>query len=546
MTNADNAEQHLRAWSFCVEKSVDKAIADHHSDDPLRQPRSSLPGCYQGRCVPVEVRQKPTANPIRPGRHNDYQPPGEAMTMRSRHRVRQLRRIQSLLKRIQSQREQSFADLNAEWQAICKAKGYAISFVDWLLNWPDMIAVPFHVPTYEQLFHIEQIVRFDTDATVLQEVQARYQLRKYANTLDETVAFRRNQIRKVRGPQTPMITCLTEEHILDVHLSRRRQAKGPPSYSFSSQSHYDPQKTTYCGEHCVVIEFLPNGTFQVLSALSHVQIEHPISRLTQRTEHVSPAAIQNNVAKYWNHFWQRDKAEEQEADAPWRDFLDIADRAPAIDVQHHVEVTSLSVWKDGIRMLKNDSAPGVCGWGPAGLKLLPDLAILHLSQILNSFTTGWPSWLLVSRVVLLAKESFNRVLLSGRSLVFSYPTLHTQQSTVPPGVAEHNVTVARAFTKLMGAFVTFWDNDAGTTLPFIPFYGDFGRVSWPDNYCRHGRVSKSRGCMAPYQAGQSQMRACESNLPLKLPMKQTLQLPDSHWISSKLSTVCPDVQHCTC
>ena len=246
VTNADNAEQHLREWSFCVEKSVDKAIADHHSDDPLRQPRSSLPGCYQGRCVPVEVRQKPTANPIRPGRHNDYQPPGEAMTMRSRHRVRQLRRIQSLLKRIQSQREQSFADLSAEWQAICKAKGYAISFVDWLLNWPDMIAVPFHVPTYEQLFHIEQIVRFDTDATVLQEVQARYQLRKYANTLDETVAFRRNQIRKVRRPQTPMITCLTEEHILDVHLSRRRQAKGPPSYSFSSPGHYDPRRALRC------------------------------------------------------------------------------------------------------------------------------------------------------------------------------------------------------------------------------------------------------------------------------------------------------------
>ena len=64
-------------------------------------------------------------------------------------------------------------------------------------------------------------------------------------------------------------------------------------------------------------------------------------------------------------------------------------------------------------------------------------------------------------------ESFNRVLLSGRSLVFSYPTVHTQQSTVPPGVAEHNVTVARAFTKLMGAFVTFWDNDAGSKIHLL-------------------------------------------------------------------------------
>ena len=51
-------------------------------------------------------------------------------------------------------------------------------------------------------------------------------------------------------------------------------------------------------------------------------------------------------------------------------------------------------------------------------------------------------------------KSFNRALLSGRSLVFSYPTAHTQQPSVPNGDAERNVTVACAFTKLMGAFVT--------------------------------------------------------------------------------------------
>ena len=73
---------------------------------------------------------------------------------------------------------------------------------------------------------------------------------------------------------------------------------------------------------------------------------------------------------------------------------------------------------------------------------------------------------LASQVVLDSAlvESFNRVLLSGRSLVFSYPTVHTQQSSVPNGVAEHNVT---AFTKLMGAFVTFWDNDAGSKIHLL-------------------------------------------------------------------------------
>ena len=52
-------------------------------------------------------------------------------------------------------------------------------------------------------------------------------------------------------------------------------------------------------------------------------------------------------------------------------------------------------------------------------------------------------------------ESFNRVLLSGRSLVFSYPTVHTQVTSVPAGSTEFNVTVARAYSKLLGAFVTF-------------------------------------------------------------------------------------------
>ena len=73
---------------------------------------------------------------------------------------------------------------------------------------------------------------------------------------------------------------------------------------------------------------------------------------------------------------------------------------------------------------------------------------------------------LASQVVLDSAlvESFNRVLLSGRS---SYPTVHTQQSSVPHGVAEHNVTVAHAFTKLMGACVTFWDNDAGSKIHLL-------------------------------------------------------------------------------
>ena len=53
------------------------------------------------------------------------------------------------------------------------------------------------------------------------------------------------------------------------------------------------------------------------------------------------------------------------------------------------------------------------------------------------------------------RESFERILLSNRSLIFSFPSLHVQQSSIPAGSTSFNVTVARAFTKLLGAFVTF-------------------------------------------------------------------------------------------
>ncbi|MCR9130904.1 MAG: hypothetical protein NXI12_15470 [Alphaproteobacteria bacterium] len=87
---------------------------------------------------------------------------------------------------------------------------------------------------------------------------------------------------------------------------------------------------------------------------------------------------------------------------------------------------------------------------------------------------------LASQVVLDSAlvKSFNRVLLSGRSLVFSYPTVHTQQSSVSNGVAEHNVTVARAFTKLMGDLLGQRRGPTRDVAPIGAARQEDGRCSW--------------------------------------------------------------------
>ena len=88
--------------------------------------------------------------------------------------------------------------------------------------------------------------------------------------------------------------------------------------------------------------------------------------------------------------------------------------------------------------------------------------------------------------------------------MFSYPTVHTQQPSVPNGVAEHNVTVARAFTKLMGAFVTFWDNDAGSKIHLL---ANPGQDVAPIGAARQG-VSDAAGQPAvPSQPHEGSLRA---------------------------------------
>ena len=116
-------------------------------------------------------------------------------------------------------------------------------------------------------------------------------------------------------------------------------------------------------------------------------------------------------------------------------------------------------------------APTLIGMFQAGKFLPPQLNLvleLEFAEPADALRPGGGSTdysienvrVLASQVTLDSAlyESY-QILLSGRSLVFAYPTMHTQVSSIPAGSTSHNVTVARAFTKLLGAFVSFRDVD---------------------------------------------------------------------------------------
>ena len=117
-------------------------------------------------------------------------------------------------------------------------------------------------------------------------------------------------------------------------------------------------------------------------------------------------------------------------------------------------------------------APTLIGLFQAGKFLPPQLNLvveLEFSEAADALRPGEGSTdytienvrVLASQVTLDSAlyESYQKILLSGRSLVFAYPTMHTQVSSIPAGSTSYNVTVARAFTKLLGAFCSFRDID---------------------------------------------------------------------------------------
>ena len=83
-----------------------------------------------------------------------------------------------------------------------------------------------------------------------------------------------------------------------------------------------------------------------------------------------------------------------------------------------------------------------------------------------------------------------------------------------PAVAEHNVTVARAFTKLMGAFVTFWDNDAASKIHLL---ANPGQDVAPIGAARQGVADAAGQPAVPSQPHEGSLGA------LPLPLNDTVR-----------------------
>ena len=115
---------------------------------------------------------------------NKYDPPEEVFRIRTRQKVKQVRRIRSLITAIQQANLKSSngpydlrttSQLQNEWNAILRAKGYPGEWQSWILNFECISWIPLTVPSLELLHDVAQITEHDSNLVCQQEGALRKQ-----------------------------------------------------------------------------------------------------------------------------------------------------------------------------------------------------------------------------------------------------------------------------------------------------------------------------------------------------------------------------------
>ena len=393
----------IQQWAHDIENAVSRAVGCHHDLDPLRMPFTSLPKRFRGRCHdPLHVHQSKKS----PGHGSDgsYDPPCEVSRLRSRQKIRQVRRISSLLHVLRkggdldspSERVQG---LLLEWDRICRAPGYGDAWYKWVLSYEAVAYIPMGLPSVELLDLMRQITKIDCDAHCTAEAQQRKSKQSFNLELDLSQGFSRASFRMIGKP--PGEPLLDFKHQWSTGASLLRLHRGEVRLQLDDDLPWTCGKEAVFGDANVVI-------LQVLRR--HVVVKPTSGTLPSRGRLVQDAHVcthrEIDVAfrQFWSSFWLRDSEVAQHCDDEWVDVIRDIDALPDHIPPCVVDLGSASEWRSTALSMKSGKAIGYDGFRAEELHMLPLRAFEHLAHIVCvTLASGISPKFLCARTVLLAK-----------------------------------------------------------------------------------------------------------------------------------------------
>ena len=419
----DGVSQAFTMWASHLEAAVDCTLARTHRDSPGEQPQPHLPRAYKGRCKPLRHVSRPVAQLPRAARHGDYEPPIECTSIRLRMKVRQVRRARALLggirkaERLSCPPDSMIQQLLQEWQALQRAKGYGLPFLQWVSSWDFVGYVPIDWPSSTWLHDLVQLLEFDCQAEAAREAKLRRQAYLLRVLHDEQDQHSKLGFAMLRGDIRPPLTTVQDTVSARATLCHQ-DAYHEASFQVASDV---PLPLPFHIGHPVKFGDL-SGLISavdgpVVAVAFDAQVQQCQGTLSQIQHRCTAEELHSGFSTFWSHFWDRDTPAEARSLDSWPSFQQLLARMPPAWAQLPIDVQSLSVWKKALRRASVHRATGPCGFSVAELKQLPDLALRQLADLfMVSYSTGLPRYLLFGRVRVLAKVDFPTSFTHGRPI----------------------------------------------------------------------------------------------------------------------------------
>ena len=403
-TRAD--EHPIQIWTNAVENAVHEALRKEHQADPLTQPWSSLPRRHRGRCKPRSLVRTPLPRSIKTACDGQYTPDVDQPTMHLRQITRQMRRIQSLKQRIRKietvpPSSTTIEQLHQEWTCILQSTGYHHGFCHWMRQFPELLPIPYSVPSFEFLYLLEQLHRFHLDQVAYDHKVRLQKLQQYQQDLDSKRFGRSDAFRRIREP-SGLVGVLSKEHRVPATMV------SPPTYglaTFSLGHHmeFDFTQPVFINQHaCTIVQ---TDGFQ-LEVMIHDEVgTFPDTvEVMQPRDTAEPKEVADQLSIYWRQFWNRDSSGSQHNLDHWEAFEALRRQIPPKQTLT-VDVTSVELLQTAIAQMSSTTSRGCCGWSSDELKDLPVNCVRDLLHLFNLIQEeGFPDWMMQARVLPVAKH----------------------------------------------------------------------------------------------------------------------------------------------
>ena len=406
--NANDVECAFLLWSQKVEKAVGDAIRIRHRTDPDNQPRKDLHASFKGRCNFKQTSASQHQSCVRSDRHGGYTPPNEVFSLQSKQKIRQVRRLKSLLRRYKAlplhenfpTDATAIRDALREWNCILKASGYGSKWMNWILGFEAIHVISYKLPDMETLEVSTRITEMDCDYVCKQEAKMRADAFKNRIHVDIQHDFSKVSYKLIRAKET---SSLREVPVVKkINATLLRSKVGGTSLRIDADFDIPPFATLRLGE--ATLQYVKQEGQRVFfrhlegHLCSHGVLEVSFTALT-------PKEISTEFAEFWKPMWQRDTRDQQFSEDDWTSFNDILQTCSLPEIpQIEIPWDDIDKWMQIISKLPAAKAVGPCGWSNDELKCLPRICVIDLVWIFKKVSrVGFSSNMMKAKTILLSK-----------------------------------------------------------------------------------------------------------------------------------------------